>query len=77
MQVLNVFNCVEIHGEHYLKQDLRIKCYDSVHAVEMGIACVGVLLYPLGIPLTFLTLMHTERVHELALYKQVSTTSIS
>jgi hypothetical protein len=69
-RVLNVFNCTEIHGDFWLKSDLRIKCYDTEHNLEMAIAVVGLLLYPLGIPMMFLTLMHTERVHELAVYKQ-------
>jgi len=38
--------------------------------LNMFLAVIGLLLYPIGIPMVFLSLMHTERVHELAIYKQ-------
>jgi hypothetical protein len=43
-QVLNVFNCVEVHGEYYLAVDMRRKCASGVHFWEMMLGAVGVLL---------------------------------
>lgn len=42
--MLNVFNCVEVHGEYYLVMDMRKKCGSGVHFLEMILGAVGVLL---------------------------------
>jgi hypothetical protein len=43
-QVLNVYNCVEVHGEYYLVADMRRKCQSRNHLMEMVLGAVGVLL---------------------------------
>lgn len=70
MQVLRVFNCTNIHGTEYLVADLRYKCYDGSHYFEIFLASVGVLLYPLGIPLVFLYLLLHSQVQDVARYKE-------
>ena len=55
--MLQVFNCREIHGTWYLGADLDIECYTEKHATYQSLAALGVLLYPIGIPLSFLILM--------------------
>jgi hypothetical protein len=51
--MLRVFNCMEIHGEWYIKQDVSIPCYGSTHNGYQVLAAIGVLLYPIGIPVLF------------------------
>ena len=55
--MLAVFSCREVHGTWYLEADLDIKCYTPEHATYQSLASLGVLLYPIGIPLSFLVLM--------------------
>eukprot|EP00976_Prorocentrum_cordatum_P088066 1187163-Prorocentrum_minimum.AAC.3 len=55
--MLAVFSCREIHGKHYLEADLDIHCYTPEHHTVQSLAALGVLLYPIGIPLSFMFLM--------------------
>lgn len=56
-KMLQVFNCREIHGGWYLVADMDIECYTPVHDTYTSLASLGVLLYPIGIPVSFLFLM--------------------
>lgn len=71
MQVLRVFNCMEIYGTKYLVADLRQQCYTGDHTREIFLASVGVLVYPLGIPVLFLGLLVNSRVPQVAKYKEM------
>ena len=55
--MLRVFNCMEIHGEWYIKHDVSIPCYDARHNSYQLLAALGVLLYPIGIPVLFYGLL--------------------
>ena len=68
--MLRVFNCIEIHGEYFVKHDVSIPCYDATHSGYQMLASLGVLLYPIGIPLLFYGLLIRYRVHELARHRQ-------
>jgi len=41
-------------GQYYLMDDLTIACYTPTHTFYQLIGVVGILLYPIGIPLAFL-----------------------
>ena len=56
-KMLAVFNCREIHGTYYLEADMDIECYTPVHTTYQSLAALGVLLYPIGIPISFTALM--------------------
>jgi hypothetical protein len=51
-QVLSGFNCVEVHGTYFLADDMRMDC--SQMPLERAMALLGILLFPVGIPLLFL-----------------------
>eukprot|EP00976_Prorocentrum_cordatum_P100011 1192065-Prorocentrum_minimum.AAC.2 len=48
---------MEIHGEWYIKHDVSIPCYDARHNSYQLLAALGVLLYPIGIPVLFYGLL--------------------
>ena len=41
----------------YLKNDMRLRCNTPEHAWYTALASVGIVLYPIGIPVLFLGLM--------------------
>ena len=45
----------------YLNVDLRLSCRGSLHIFFIGWGVVGILVYPLGVPLFFFLLMFRER----------------
>ena len=49
--VLQQFLCTEINGVSYLEADYRITCHDELWAAYSAIAALGVLVYPIGVPL--------------------------
>jgi len=53
-KMLSVLNCKELHGSWYLQDDLSIACYTPTHTFYQLLGVVGVLLFPIGIPLAFL-----------------------
>jgi hypothetical protein len=56
-QILNTFNCEEVHGVKYLKFDMRLRCDTPEHSWYTMLATVGVIIYPIGIPAFFYGLM--------------------
>ena len=69
-KMLSVLNCKKIHGEHYLMDDLSIECYTPTHSWYQSLAVVGVVLYPVGIPLAFLFLLFRYKVPQIARHKR-------
>lgn len=54
---MSVFSCVDIHGTEYLSGALDQECYNEDHYKYMLVGLVCVLLYPLGIPASWLFLL--------------------
>ena len=65
MQILDTFNCVDIHGKKWLVADMRLACDSAEHGGYRALASVGILVFPVGVPLAFLALMwrHWVRGH--------------
>jgi hypothetical protein len=61
---------VQIHGKNYLMDDLSIECYTPTHTWYQSVAVVGVVLYPVGIPLAFLFLLYRYKVPMIARHKR-------
>lgn len=65
-----MFYCTEIHGKDLLVADLRIECYTAIHGFQMSLAAIGVLLYAIGIPFYFLSLLRASKLSDLSKYKE-------
>jgi hypothetical protein len=63
-KMLSVFNCMEVHGKHYLVADLRVVCYTTRHTTERAVGAVGLLCYAAGIPFGFYMLLHRLEAEE-------------
>ena len=61
---------LQIHGKNYLMDDLSIECYTPTHSWYQSLAVVGVVLYPVGIPLAFLFLLFRYNVPQIARHKR-------
>ena len=61
---------LQIHGKNYLMDDLSIECYTPTHTWYQSVAVVGVVLYPVGIPLAFLFLLYRYKVPMIARHKR-------
>ena len=70
VQILNTFNCKEVHGKRYLLADMRLSCDSAEHKWYISFASVAVLMYPVGIPIVFLAMMIANDVPALAYYKE-------
>ncbi|KAK3268388.1 hypothetical protein CYMTET_23108, partial [Cymbomonas tetramitiformis] len=69
--MLSYFNCVEVHDEHYyLAVDLHVQCWTGPHRRNLPFAALGVLLYPIGLPVCLYLLMVTCHVPLLAKIKR-------
>jgi hypothetical protein len=55
--VLALFNCITVDGVSYLVADTTLLCSDDRYSSFLPIGLFGILLYPVGIPLTFLGLL--------------------
>ena len=64
-QVLSVFNCTEIHNKRYLVVDMRLDCDSLEHQGFLGVASLGVLIFPFGIPALFIALLLHYKVGHL------------
>ncbi|KAK3270873.1 hypothetical protein CYMTET_20744 [Cymbomonas tetramitiformis] len=68
--MLSYFNCVAVHDEYYLVADLHVQCWVGPHRRYLPLAVLGVLLYPIGLPVFFYMLMVKYRVPLLAKMKR-------
>lgn len=64
--VLRLYICKYIFGKHYLLTDVRVECYTETWTVFAFASIALVLLYPIGIPAFFYTLLRINRdeLHE-------------
>lgn len=61
-QVFSVFACEDFEdGTSFLKADYSVSCQASNRGLWLLYAAIVVLLYPLGIPLTYIAIMFTQR----------------
>jgi len=58
---LSMFVCNDVEGVDYLVSDFTLECFDSTWHTYMPYAVVGILVYPVGIPLLFYGLLHHHR----------------
>ena len=70
MQIMNTFNCTEVHGERYLVADMRLSCDSAEHQWYTAVASIAMLIYPVGVPAVFLSMMILNDVPALAYYKE-------
>ncbi len=50
-KLLNVFNCVDVLGDHLLEEDRTIVCYeDPRHKKLVGFAVVALLVWVIVLP---------------------------
>ncbi len=50
---IEIFNCVTIEGTSYVVTDYRYICYDQQWSSFVWFACLGIMVYPIGIPAMF------------------------
>ncbi|KAK3280126.1 hypothetical protein CYMTET_12021 [Cymbomonas tetramitiformis] len=67
-QCIMVFSCKEIYGAHYLTADLNIQCYTEQHYGYMLLGAVCFIVYPLGIPASYVLMLRQFQVPQL--YRQ-------
>eukprot|EP00854_Cymbomonas_tetramitiformis_P029568 gene29568-36844_t len=68
-RMLSYFNCTPVYEELYLTADLNIRCFAGLHAACLPLAVLGLLLYPIGVPATFVFLLVWYRVPQIARMK--------
>jgi len=61
MQVCSIFDCRKIGDDYWLRSDVQLMCYDDVWTQYAAVAVCAVLVYPIGIPLLFYTLLARNR----------------
>lgn len=66
--IVSFFVCVEVEGTSYLVADVAFKCYTGIWNSYLPAFIVGLLVYPIGIPLLFFFVLrrHLTRLHEVA-----------
>lgn len=57
LKMCSMFDCREIYGQYWLRADVQLQCYDDVWTSYAVVATAGVLVYPIGIPLLFCTIL--------------------
>jgi hypothetical protein len=67
--VISAFACDDINGTRYLQADYRRDCSSALHRRYMGGAAWWLIVYPIGIPLTFLALLAWYEVPQMAAAK--------
>jgi hypothetical protein len=55
--VLRTFSCREVEGVHYLIADFSVRCFDSRWDRFLPYSIIMILVYPVGIPLLFFSLL--------------------
>jgi hypothetical protein len=60
---LRRWNCIEIAGQRYLTDDFRISCDDSRHTLYLAWAVAALIIYIIGTPLTFYSVVRIARGH--------------
>jgi hypothetical protein len=58
---LQMFQCIEINGVTYMVADFNLICYDDRWKASLPIGIIGVLLYPIGIPIIFFFYLFKNR----------------
>ena len=61
--VLREFVCISIDSTDWLLTNLRVQCYTSDWYFYSYVALPFIVLYPIGIPLFFFVLLHSNRRH--------------
>eukprot|EP00941_MAST-03F_sp_MAST-3F-sp1_P000066 g66.t1 len=61
MKVFAILQCVEVEGEYFLERDLSIRCYEGRHTTMMIFAGLGMAIYVLGIPATYILALYGHR----------------
>jgi len=61
LSMLSMFDCTEVTGTYYLSLDLSLVCYDDEWMKYGIMGAVGVLLYPIGIPVSCGLALYTNR----------------
>jgi len=62
-QVISFFNCETINGKSFLVADFHLECYTNRWYQYATAAGVGIVVYPVGIPLLFLGLLCRNRMN--------------
>ena len=65
-KILGTFACEKFYEQSFLAQDLTFQCYTAKHRFYMVMGVVGIMLYPVGIPLAFLVLLWRAGVPQMA-----------
>lgn len=58
---LQTFNCQQIYDEHYLYEDMTVQCYDDQWLTRLPLSLLAVLLYPVGVPVFFFSILYRNR----------------
>jgi len=65
--VFSTFSCTDMYGTLYLKQDYDLECFAGQHlSVHVPLGLLGIVLYPLGVPLLTAFLLVKRGVWDLA-----------
>ena len=64
-QILGVFQCTQIADRSYLVADLAKQCYTQEHKTYMGVGLLGILLFPIGVPLMYLQMLLRCKILEI------------
>jgi len=65
-RVLSTFVCREVNGTNYLVADFTLNCYDDRWNTYLPFSVSMALLYPIGVPLLFFSLIRKYRFHPLS-----------
>jgi len=60
-KTVQIFSCREIGDEYYLQSDVTLICYDELWTTYAYLAAGAVVVYALGIPVTFWILLYSNR----------------
>jgi len=55
--------CRQVGSHKLLVADMELQCFDAQWLKYLGVAIVGILIYPVGIPLYFFKLLRRSRSH--------------
>ena len=59
--MFQIFLCRDIDGESWLLHDLRLQCFTPEWNTVAIVAGVAIVVYPVGIPLLFFSLLYRHR----------------
>jgi len=58
---LKLFVCTEVYGVNYIAADYRLICSGEEYEYYMYLAIAGILIYPIGCPLLYATLLYRNK----------------